>query len=561
MLRQIIGRFIKPDSITAIPYGTSYTVQLRLVRPVFDVVTTPNAVAEPATITVTLDVNGYFPNDLFVMPGLYEVLTPYSPPRRVVIPAGNDPFDLVHALAQQSIAVAPSVLNQLLAGYLTHDDLNAHIATIGGVSLGHVKNGGNVVIEPDGTLTAPDPDLSGYATTNAMQAADQGLQTQITANTSALTSKADLVGGKVPTSQLPAITIGETFTVNSQAAMLALTAQIGDIAMRSDLSNRKFLLTGTATTLADWIEIGATDAVSSVNGQTGVVMLSAADVGAATASHTHSHTVLTDIGTNTHAQIDSHIANMNNPHAVTAAQIGALTQTQADARYQLAASIPAGLLSLNLSQCWMLERSFQNSVSGGYPLMVVGKTHQRNGWKPTGWQSNTDGDGALAYPSSCGYSGSQTWYFVLKYVSGAMYVLTSYFNGSGDRGIEVWITEGKARIVVGDSAGGLDALTGTVNIAASNWMLLTLRYTAGVGLDAFQNTATTPLAALSTPRIAAAADTLFFGGAVLNGIYSENPVDLGMIVQYQGSAHSTSEIATNYAAIKAAMSTRGVVLP
>ena len=37
---------------------------------------------------------------------------------------------------------------------------------------------------------------------------------------------------------------------------------------------------------------------------------------------TKSHTSLTDIGTNTHAQIDSHIADVANPHSVTATQVG-----------------------------------------------------------------------------------------------------------------------------------------------------------------------------------------------------------------------------------------------
>ncbi len=36
----------------------------------------------------------------------------------------------------------------------------------------------------------------------------------------------------------------------------------------------------------------------------------------------HSHTVLSDIGTNTHANIDSHISNTNNPHSVTKTQVG-----------------------------------------------------------------------------------------------------------------------------------------------------------------------------------------------------------------------------------------------
>lgn len=86
--------------------------------------------------------------------------------------------------------------------------------------------------------------------------------------------------GKIPQGQLPAITIGESFPVASQSAMLALTAQIGDVAIRTDQSNRKYLLLGTdASVLSNWVDFTATGAVASVNGRTGSITLDKTDVG------------------------------------------------------------------------------------------------------------------------------------------------------------------------------------------------------------------------------------------------------------------------------------------
>ena len=80
--------------------------------------------------------------------------------------------------------------------------------------------------------------------------------------------------GKIPTSELPATAIAETFVVSSQSAMLGLTAQVGDIAVRTDVNKSFILQTSPATTLGNWVELlSPTDAVQSVDGRVGTVTL------------------------------------------------------------------------------------------------------------------------------------------------------------------------------------------------------------------------------------------------------------------------------------------------
>jgi hypothetical protein len=88
-------------------------------------------------------------------------------------------------------------------------------------------------------------------------------------------------GGKVPLAQLPSIAISDTFPVASQAAMLALTAERGDIAIRSDTNTSFILAAEPAATLANWKQLLFPLAVSSFNGRTGAIGLLTADVTAA----------------------------------------------------------------------------------------------------------------------------------------------------------------------------------------------------------------------------------------------------------------------------------------
>lgn len=103
---------------------------------------------------------------------------------------------------------------------------------------------------------------------------------------STLASKADLVGGYIPTSQLPPLATNETYSVTSRAAMLALTSaqvQRGDICViTTGVDKGNYILNASdPSVFSNWVKfVGADGSVNSVNGQTGIVVLAASDVGA-----------------------------------------------------------------------------------------------------------------------------------------------------------------------------------------------------------------------------------------------------------------------------------------
>ena len=108
-----------------------------------------------------------------------------------------------------------------------------------------------------------------------------------------LASKADLVGGLVPTSQLPAVALTKPHVVPDRAAMLSLPAQEGDVCVVTGTADKGtyMLGSGAPTSFSSWVRLSTPDApVSSVNGQTGVVNLTAENVGAATKVYVDSRT-------------------------------------------------------------------------------------------------------------------------------------------------------------------------------------------------------------------------------------------------------------------------------
>jgi hypothetical protein len=74
-------------------------------------------------------------------------------------------------------------------------------------------------------------------------------------------------GAKIPNAYLPDLAITNTFVVVSQAEMLALPAQTGDVAVRLDTSENYILAADPATVLANWTKLAA----STIAGNTTVI--------------------------------------------------------------------------------------------------------------------------------------------------------------------------------------------------------------------------------------------------------------------------------------------------
>lgn len=128
-------------------------------------------------------------------------------------------------------------------------------------------------VQPTGQRTVNFPDASGtIALTSDVSA--------LSAQKGQANGFASLdANGKLLNSQVPALALVDTYVVTSQAAMLALPAEQGDVAIRNDESKTYILQSNPSTTLANWVPLKTPQSpVESVNGQTGIVSLNKADI-------------------------------------------------------------------------------------------------------------------------------------------------------------------------------------------------------------------------------------------------------------------------------------------
>lgn len=101
-------------------------------------------------------------------------------------------------------------------------------------------------------------------------------------NTGVASGQVPLIGsdGKLDSAIMPAIAITDTFVVGNESSMLALTVQVGDICVRTDLKKSFILKQLPANVIGNWQELlTPTDVVQSVNGMTGAVTINKSHVG------------------------------------------------------------------------------------------------------------------------------------------------------------------------------------------------------------------------------------------------------------------------------------------
>lgn len=136
-------------------------------------------------------------------------------------------------------------------------------------SKGQVISGGNLTVTDIPTLTLSKISDAGTAASK---------------NTGIASGQIPILNasGKLDDSIIPALSINDIFVVSNQAAMLALTAETGDMAVRTDLNQTYVLQKPPASTLTNWIVLPTpTGAITSINGKSGTtITLTPSDIGA-----------------------------------------------------------------------------------------------------------------------------------------------------------------------------------------------------------------------------------------------------------------------------------------
>lgn len=204
-----------------------------------------------------------------------------------------------------------------------------------------------VAAETTRTIIMPNSNVDLGLVLTAIQSSEKGANNGVaTLNSS----------GKIPNSQIPAIAITDTYVVDSEVEMLALSsAETGDVAVRTDLS-KSFILAGDDyATLGDWQELlSPTDAVQSVFGRTGSVTAESGDYSADQIDFTPAGDIeATDVQAAIE-ELDSEKASITEVTSAIAATYGRALVVSSGTPYDASADIHTYLISGTSAQTFRM---------------------------------------------------------------------------------------------------------------------------------------------------------------------------------------------------------------
>lgn len=201
--------------------------------------------------------------------------------------------------------------------------------------------------------------------------------------------------GKIPSSQIPSIALGDALAVADQAARYALSVsqvQNGDLVRQSDTGGLYSVIDdANLDNSSGWLLLTSPSAapVDSVFGRTGAVTAQSGDYDSDKISNTSTINggagSVSDALEATASSLSSHASNTSNPHGVTAGQVGAYTISEVNTKLADVSNLGGGSVSNT-------EFSYLDGVTSNIQAQITAASKPPINQTPSGTAngSNTD---------------------------------------------------------------------------------------------------------------------------------------------------------------------------
>ncbi|TBL62451.1 hypothetical protein [Hafnia paralvei] len=194
-----------------------------------------------------------------------------------------DKLDGAPAYAEQAAASASAAANSaqaaisaeiVVSGIAAQANQSAISAAESAAQAGDAAGAaiGRSLRVPEGELLSELPEASSRANTVPIFDVNSNAATKNISEFAII----DSVSGKLPVSIIPSVALTVPFVVSNQEEMLALSAQVGDVAKRTDLGYSFMLGADPASTLSNWVQL-TDNVLTQLSQSSGASMIGAKD--------------------------------------------------------------------------------------------------------------------------------------------------------------------------------------------------------------------------------------------------------------------------------------------